>query len=37
MMYNEEGSQTHGMAMDMLKESEKHIAHYRSMQSYIAR
>jgi len=37
MMYNEEGSQVYEMAMDMLRESENHIAHYRTMQDDLAR
>lgn len=37
MMFNREGSQVYLMAQEMLRESENHIAHFRTMQHNMGR
>jgi len=37
MMFNSEGSQVYDMAQEMLRESENHIARFRSMQHDMGR
>jgi hypothetical protein len=36
-MYNGKGSQVYEMAMDMMRESENQIAHFRTMQNDLGR
>ena len=37
MMYNDEDSQVYDMALEMMKESENQIAHFRTMQHDLGR
>lgn len=37
MMYNTKGSQVYDMAEEMLRESENHIAHFRTLQHDVGR
>jgi bromodomain-containing protein 8 len=37
MMYNAKGSQVYDMAEEMLRESENHIAHFRTLQHDVGR